>query len=128
MTDPQPGPLIVGGVVVLHDTWLALVADALSFQAAHLWRDARLRPSRRQQQLHDAVREAMSAANVREDTTPEPTADDDYMNTDELAAALHCSRRHARRVADGLDAVFDGRRKLVPRQAVTEHLRGQHAC
>jgi hypothetical protein len=36
--DPQFGPLIVGGVVVLHDTWLALVADALSFQTAHLWR------------------------------------------------------------------------------------------
>jgi hypothetical protein len=127
-TDPQPGPLIVAGVVVLHDRWLALVADALSFQTAHLWREARLRPSRRQQQLDDAVRQAMSAANVREDTIPTPTTHDDYMNTDELAAALHCSRRHARRVADRLDAVFDGRRKLVPRRAVTEHLRGLHAA
>jgi hypothetical protein len=68
--DPQPGPLIVGGVVVLHDTWLALVADALSFQSATLWREARLPSSRRQQELLDAVRQAMSATNVREDTTP----------------------------------------------------------
>jgi hypothetical protein len=126
--DPQPGPLIVGGVVVLHDTWLAIVADALSFQAAHLWREARLRPSRRQQQLLDAVRQAMSAANVREDTTPETAAQDSYMDTTELAAALHCSRRHARRIADKLDVRFDGRTKLVPRQAVIEHLRGLHAA
>ena len=126
--DPQPGPLIVGGVVVLHGTSLALVADALNFQAAHLWREARLRPSRRQQQLLDAVRQAMSATNVRADTTPEPTGEDDYMNTDELAGALHCSRRHARRIADGLDPIFNGRDKLVTRRAVTEHLRGRHAC
>jgi hypothetical protein len=71
---------------------------------------------------------AASATNVLADTIPDPAAHDDYMNTDELAAALHCSRRHARRVADGLDAVFDGRRKLVPRQSVTEHLEAQRAA
>jgi hypothetical protein len=129
---PQPGPLIVGGVVVLHGDSLALVADALSFQTAHLWRAGGLRPSRRQQQLHEAVRQAMSAMSAtggREDIIPAPTAQDSYMDTTELASALHCSVRHARRIADGLDPIFNGRDKLVPRAAVTEHLKGRrHAA
>ena len=53
--------VIVGGVVVLHETWLALVADALSFQTAHLWREARLRPSRRQLQ---AIRRIAGIGNL----------------------------------------------------------------
>jgi hypothetical protein len=104
--DPQPGPLIVGGVVVLHDQWLELVSEALNFQAGHLWREARLRPSRRQQELLDAVRDAMSATNV---TIPVSTGDDAYMGTTELADTLACSVRHARRLADRLDPRFDGR-------------------
>ena len=124
-------PIIVGPSVILSGPWLDVVADALSFQAAHLWRDARLRPSRRQQQLHEAVRQAMSAMSAtggHADTIPAPATHDDYMNTDELAAALQCSRRHARRIADRLDPRFDDRTKLVPRVAVIEHLRGLHAC
>jgi hypothetical protein len=124
----MPGLIVVGGVVVLYDTWLALVADALSFQSANLWREARLRPSRRQQELHEAIMSAMAATGVREDTIPAPTTHDDYMNIVELAAELQCSVRHARRVADRLDPRFDGRTKLVSRQAVLEHLRGLHAA
>jgi excisionase family DNA binding protein len=81
--------------------------------------------------LLDAVRQAMStmsATNVRADTTPEPTTHDDYMNTAELAEMLGCSERHARRLADRLDARFDGRTKLVPRAAVLEHLEGLNAA
>ena len=128
MTDHMPGPIVVGGVVVLHGDWLNLVAAALALESTYLWREARLRPSRRQQELHNAVAQAMSVTGGREDTIPAPTTHDDYMNTDELAAALHCSVRHARRIADRLDPRFDGRTKLVPRQAVIEHLRGLHAC
>jgi hypothetical protein len=122
-------PIIVGPSVILSGHWLDVAAEALTFQSSRLWRDARLRPSRRQQQLLDAVRQAMSATGGREDIIPAPATHYDCMNTAELAHALGCSVRHARRLADGLDPIFNGRDKLVPRAAVTEHLKGRrHAA
>jgi hypothetical protein len=121
--------LVVGPVVVLSGPWLDVVADALAFKAARLWRDTGMRPTRAHEHLETVVRQltsAMSADDVRADSIGTPSTDDEYCTTSELATLLRCSERHARRVADRLDARFAGRRKLIPLQAVRQHLEGKN--
>jgi hypothetical protein len=124
----EPGLVVAGGVLVLSGDWLDVVADALAFKAARLWRDTGMRPTRAHEHLETVVRQvtsAMSAPGGHADIVGTPSAHDEYIDTSQLAVMIGCSERHARRLADRLDARFSGRRKLVPLQAVRQHLEGR---
>lgn len=111
--------------VVLRGKQLDIALNALTFMSARMWQDARLRVSPAHQELENTIRAAL--ADVRADIDDASSDDDGYMDMGELAHKLNCTTRHARRVADGLDAHYDGNRKLVPLTAVREHLEGKTA-
>ncbi|MDC9015125.1 hypothetical protein [Mycobacterium marinum] len=129
MTGPQPGPVVVGGVVVLHGRWLDVALDALQFKATRLYRDTGLRPTPAHQRLEAALLQAMSASPTTDpDATAEPhTETGTFVTTKELAEMQGCSQRHARRLADKLDVRMIGRQKMIPLRAVQEHMKGKSA-
>ncbi|WP_373234861.1 hypothetical protein [Mycobacterium marinum] len=117
--------MVVGGVVVLHGPTLDVALDALQFKASRLYREAGLRPTPAHQRLETALLSAMSATGVRADIAGAAAEDDEYITTTELADTVGCSQRHARRLADKLDARFIGRQKMIPMRAVQQHLEGK---
>ncbi|GJN99113.1 hypothetical protein NJB1907f44_48940 [Mycobacterium marinum] len=125
---PQsPGPLVVGEMVILYGAAIDVVLDALQFKASRMYRETGMRPSPAHQRLESALLSAMAANGVRTDIDGGTTVNDEYVTTKQLAAMQGCSERQARRIADKLDARFDGRQKLIPLRAAQEHLDGKQA-
>lgn len=127
MTGTQPGPVVVGGVVILHGPMLDVALDALQFKAARLYREAGLRPTSAHLRLEAALSHAMSACPTTDADNRAEAQTNCYVTTAEFAQMSGCSPRHARRLADKLDARMVGRQKMIPLRAAQQHLEGKSA-
>lgn len=116
------GPLVVGGVVVLHGDGIRHVLLAVRHIIGRRRREHLPVPVE-WAELESALTKAMSACPQSDSTSP-ASAETTYMDTRQAAAQLGCTERHARRLAGQLDGKREGGRWVIPESALREHLEG----
>ncbi|WP_373199840.1 helix-turn-helix domain-containing protein [Mycobacterium marinum] len=123
-----PGPLVAGGVVVVHGVSLRVARDAMTI-AASARRANGLPVSPAYLELAEAFDAAMSAA--RQCDVAQPAVLQHYpqktptVTIAEAAEALGLSKRQTQRLAPRLGGRLIGGRWLLDEQAVREHLEGR---
>lgn len=75
--------------------------------------------------LDDTATSSGDTRRPQEDTTADAVGQAEHITTSEAAALLGTTRRQVTRLAPQLDGQFVGGRWLLPRDAVTEHLKGR---
>ncbi|ORB88877.1 hypothetical protein B1T48_05995 [Mycobacterium persicum] len=116
------GPVVVGGVVVLHGDDIRHMLLAVRHIIGRRRREHLPVPPE-WSALEVALAQAMSAG-PQSDAAAQ-SVNETWLSTREVADRTGWTERHARRRASQLDGRREGGRWLIPESAVTEHLEGQ---